>query len=493
MLTRQTVTDADSGHVESKSPLPLLCQKGERGGNSLSSGEGRLTLGCLWKLSTRVPTSRAPAGHGAYRLRTKRPATVRLLPLILAALLPIVVWSPVAAKLELDVDNPNLGKMPIAVQDFVGQGGSLSGRVLAEILKHDLYLTGLFQFIEMPQTTQTEPDFEAWSRAGSQAVISGAFQVNGDDMVLEARLYDTALKRLEQAKRFTGKVSDHRRIIHKFADRVMEKLTGTEGCFSSKIAFAGESPSKELYFMDFDGHNIYQITRNGSINLSPDWSRDLKTLVFTSYLNRNPDLWVLDLGTLRQFPISSRPGINASARYSPAGTAIAVSLSFKGIPKIFTITSEGHIINKLTNGRGNDISPTWSPDGSTIAYVSDQGGAPQIYTIPAQGGQPKRLTFNSNYNSDPDWSPRGDLICFTARVDGRFQICTIRTDGSDFRVLTSIGGNQDPAWSPDGRMIAFTSDRDGRKLIYVMDARGQIQEPISRVAGKGAAWSRNFR
>jgi TolB protein len=420
-------------------------------------------------------------------------ALSRLLALFLTALLSIFTCSPALAKLELDVDNPNLAKMPIAVQDFVGQGAAVSGRFLADIIKHDLYLTGLFHIVEAPPAGQVEPDYEGWSRLGTQAVITGAFQVNGEDMVMEARLYDTALKKLELAKRFTGKVSDHRRIAHRFADRVMEKLTGTEGCFSSKIAFAGESPSKELFFMDFDGHNLYQITRNGSINLSPDWAPDLRTLIFTSYLNRNPDLWSLDLSTLRQFPISARPGINASARYSPDGTSIALSMSFKGTPKIFTITPQGHVINKLTNGRGNDISPSWSPDGTTIAYVSDQGGAPQIYTISAQGGQPRRLTFSSNYNTDPDWSPRGDLICFTARIDGRFQICVIRPDGSDFRVLTSVGGNQDPAWSPDGRMIAFTSDRDGRKLIYVMDARGQIQEPVSRVVGKGAAWSRNFR
>jgi TolB protein len=417
-------------------------------------------------------------------------------PLAIVVLVLVLVCSPAAAKYELDVDTPTLTKTPVAVQDFAGQGGQLTGRLLADIVKHDLYLTGLFQVVEIPQTASSQsPDFEAWSQAGAQFVITGVFQMSGDDVVLEARLYDAALKKQEMAKRFTGKIPDHRRMVHRFADRVMEKLTGTEGCFSSKIAFAGEAPSKEIYFMDFDGFNTFQLTRNGSINMSPDWSPDSRSMVFTSYLNRNPDLWLLDLATLQQFPVSARQGINASGRYSPDGGTIALSMSIKGIPKIFAITPQGNIINRLTNGRGNDISPTWSPDGSTIAYVSDGAGTPQIYTIPATGGEPKRLTVssNSNYNTDPDWSPRGDMITFTARIEGRFQICTIKPDGSDFRVLTSAGQNQDPAWSPDGRMIAFTSDRDGRKLIYIMDARGQIQERVSRVEGKGVAWSRNFR
>ncbi|MBM3299553.1 MAG: PD40 domain-containing protein, partial [Deltaproteobacteria bacterium] len=116
-------------------------------------------------------------------------------------------------------------------------------------------------------------------------------------------------------------------------------------------------------------------------------------------------------------------------------------------------------------------------------------GAPQIYSISANGGQPNRLTFSTNYNTDPDWSPRGDRLAFTTRIEGRFQICSIRPDGSDLRVLTTQGSNQDPAWSPDGRMIAFSSDRRGRREIFVMDARGEIQMPVSPIPGKAPAWS----
>jgi TolB protein len=85
------------------------------------------------------------------------------------------------------------------------------------------------------------------------------------------------------------------------------------------------------------------------------------------------------------------------------------------------------------------------------------------------------------------------LLAFTSRIDGRFQICTMRTNGEDFRVLTNRGSNEEPAWSPDGRMIAFSSNRDGRKMIYLMDASGEIQVPVSPIPGKTPAWSRNFR
>lgn len=400
----------------------------------------------------------------------------------------------VEAKIIIDLDNPNLAKVPIAIPDFISdRPGSVDGTELTDVLRHDLYLTGLFHIVDSipqaPSDALQRADFDVLVETGTQALITGKFSVTGDQLTLEARLYDVALRKMEMGKRFSGRLKDRRVMIHRFADHVMKLLTGIPGCFSTRIAFVGAAQSREIFTMDVDGHNLGQVTRTGTIILSPEWAPDDRSIIFTAYLNGNPDLWSVDLFSHNQRIISARKGLNASARYSPRGDRIALSLSPKGIPKIFIITPQGNILKRLTNGRGNDISPTWSPDGSTIAYVSDRAGAPQIYLIPVGGGPSTRLTFESSYNTDPDWSPRGDLLAFTARIEGRFQICTIRTDGADFRVLTQEGSNQEPAWSPDGRLIAFTSNRQGKRRIYVMDARGEVQVPVSSIAGKAPAWS----
>lgn len=443
-----------------------------------------------------------PAGEG--KARANPPLARGALPrparkhrgVLLVLWIFIVGMSPSVgtAKLVIDLDNPNLARMPIAVAPFVAhQPASLDGRDLARIVKSDLQLTALFQVVQVDpsisETNQGDPDFALWAKTGAQALITGSYTVQGDELILEAKLYDLALKRMELGKRFTGKVRDHRRIVHTFCDRVMEKLTGVPGCFSTRIAFAGAAQSREIFSMDIDGYDMQQLTRNGSLNLFPGWAPDGRSILFTSYLNGKPDLWSLELGSLRQMPVSARSGINTSGRYSPDGREIALSMNDKGIPKIFIISPQGNIIKRLTDGRGNDISPTWSPDRSSIAYVSDQAGTPQIYMVPVRGGPPTRLTLDRDYNTDPDWSPRGDLLAFTSRIGGRFQICTIRIDGTDFKVLTDQGTNQAPAWSRDGRMIAFTSNRDGTRRIYIMDMRGQVQVPVSPIPGKSPAWS----
>ncbi len=404
------------------------------------------------------------------------------------------VW----AKLEIDVGNPNFAPMPIAVPDFVSsQTGSPYGKEAADILRNDLSMTGLFRILQAAPADSAqlngEPDFDAWGKIGVQALVKGTLQIHGDSIVVELRLYDVALKKMELGKRFSGRTGDLRLMLHRCGDRIMERLTGVPGCFSTQIAFVGSEKSREVFVMDYDGHNLQQVTRNGSINLFPEWAPDGSHLLFTSYLNGRPNLWLLALRTGQSRLLSARPGINASARYSPDGKLIALASSFQGIPKIFLITPQGNSIKRLTDGRGNDISPAWSPDQSTIAYVSDQAGTPNIYLVPAGGGQPRRLTFETTYNTDPDWSPTGDLLAFTSRIGGRFQICTVRTDGKDLRVLTQEGSNQSPAWSPDGRMIAFASKHKGVSRIYVMDRTGRIRIPVSPLPGKAPAWCRQPR
>lgn len=430
-------------------------------------------------------SSKSTAEGGLPRLR----GVICLLVVVALSAIPV----PLRAKLFIDLSNPDRGKMPIAIPDFESVApGALSGKALADILRNDLYLSGLFHIVPVASDGSNSferPDFDRWAQAGIQALILTRCEGRGDQLVLEARLYNVAMRKMEMGKRYVGRTADHRLIIHRFGERVMEALTGIRGCFSSRIAFVGASQTREIFSMDFDGHNLGQLTRGKTIVLSPDWSPDGRSLLFTGYNKGTPDLWSLDLGTGSQHLVSGRPGLNASARYSSQGDRVALSLTYNGIPKIFIITPQGNIIKMLTNGRGNDISPTWSPDGSMIAYVSDQAGAPQIYMVSVHGGSSTRLTFDTSYNTDPDWSPRGDVLAFTARVNGQFQICTIRTDGTDFRTLTSQGSNQEPAWSPDGRMIAFSSSRRGRREIFLMDAGGEIQVPVSPIAGKAPAWS----
>lgn len=94
----------------------------------------------------------------------------------------------------------------------------------------------------------------------------------------------------------------------------------------------------------------------------------------------------------------------------------------------------------------------------------------------------------------------GGVIAFTSNRTGNYDLFVMNADGSDQRPLTTTEA-QDGwiSWSPDGSRIAFQSDRSGALNIHVMDvANGLLADEaaVGRLTnsppGRGSwepAWS----
>lgn len=417
-----------------------------------------------------------------------------LLLLAFPALLPaqngyIEVTAPGNHQLKLAVDAPrSLDAAPSAVTakemgDVIAFDMNMSGNVIADT-KNQSPLPGLIAF--------TEIDFSPWLSSGYDLLVRSEFTIKGDDLTVEFRLFDVLNRKLLTAKRYLGKTRDLRRFAHSFSDEILMALTGERGCFTTHVAFVStQGGNKEIFTMDWDGHNLVQLTKNGSINLNPDFSPDGREIIYTSYKHGNPDLYKRALSKAIEIPISHRKGLNITGTWSPDGARIALALSKDGNAEIYTISKDGDNPHRLTVFPSIEVSPTWSPDGNSIAFVSDRFGKPQIFVMDANGYNVRRLTTAGNYNVNPRWSPKGDRIAYARMQGGGFQIYTINSDGSGDTQLTSVGSGENPAWSPDGRFIAFSSKRGGAEAIYVMRADGSGQTRVSQNKGRGTqpAWS----
>ncbi len=430
------------------------------------------------------------------------------LALLLAAfvLLPVTLLVPVrpaGGKVYLDIHDPNVRKLPIALPAFFNTGtreGAPLGEEIAQVLREDLKFSGLFDVLnpemyledpKKPALTREAIAFDAWRTIKADALIKGKYQAAGGQLETEARLFDVLHERMLTGKQYAGDAKDLRRMAHRFANEVLRVFTEEPGVFDTQIAFAsGPAGQKDLYRMDYDGHNLRKMTADGTINTLPSWAPDGESLLFTSYKWRNPDLYRLSLRDLKAREVSTRPGMNTGGIWSPKGDKIALTLSKDGDPEIYLMAPDGSGLQRLTHHRGIDVSPTWSPDGRRIAFVSDRTGSPQVYLMDAAGGDVRRLTLQGSYNTSPAWSPRGDRIAFVSRVGGTFQIFLIAPDGNHLQQLTTAGNNEDPSWSPDGRFLAFSSSRNGRYQIYLMNANGANQKRVTSLKGdsRHPAW-----
>lgn len=407
--------------------------------------------------------------------------------LILVILLPSALH---AQEGYLEVTASPDRKISLAVAPLINQGGGKSddiSRNTADALRFDMDLTGRFTILDTSQAALSsgirpgEFDMAPWRAVGAEYLIKSAYLLNGNDAILEFRLYDVKSGSQLLAKRYSGKIKDARKMAHSFSDEILLLQTRERGPFTGKIAFVSKkSGNKEIYLMDYDGYNVQRLTANGSININPDFSPNGREIIYTSYKKGNTDLYRRDLFSTAEARISSHPGINITGRWSPDGSRIALALSRDGNAEIYAISKDGKQLSRLTRSNAIETSPAWSPDGSRIAFLSDRLGKPQIFVMNADGSNSVRLTRSGDYNVSPSWSPKGDRILYCRQHSGGFQIHSITPDGNDDLQLTSEGSNEHPRWSPDGRFITFSSTRDGGQAIYVMRADGSGQTRVSR-------------
>ena len=422
--------------------------------------------------------------------------------LVLAWLAP---WSPPPApraqgvEVFLNVTGGGAKKLNIAIPEFALRGGTDprgTAKLLASVAGKDLTFSGLFSVVAA--TGSIPPNDiaalkEAWTAfaaAGAHAGVHGLLALRGEQLEVEMRLYDLTSPehRLIAARKFQGTVAQARRVAHRIADEIVLQFTGEPGVADTKIAYVlGPRGAKELYVADYDGAGAAPVTRNGSINLSPVWSPDARSLAFTSFVQGYPDLY-------RVFPFERRPlqtlaafaGINSAPAWSPDGRSLAMTLSKDGNPEIYVLNVATGALRRLTRHAGIDTDPTWSPTGRQLAFVSDRTGTPHVFVTDTDGANVRQLT-TGGFQTQARWSPKGDTIVYTQRQAGH-QLWAVNPDGSSPRQLTfGPGSAQSASWAPDGRHLAFQSNRLGRSQIFAMLLDGT--PPTQVTAGGGEATS----
>jgi len=405
---------------------------------------------------------------------------------------------PAQARVYIDITKPSSRKIPLALPNYglLPAGGAaelgVQGR---QVLVGDLTYTGLFDILD-PKTylgpAQGEVNPRQWKRIGADLLITGNYESTASTLSVEMRLYDVTEGKLVVGRRYDGLPSDMPAIMHRFADEVMEALTGEKSVFSTQIAFThAVGGIKEIWLMNFDGSGARQLTHRGDICLFPSWSSDGRLLAYSCYVNRRPSIILHALAGGGGQVIVNKPGVNITPAFRGNGQ-LAVATSHTGKTNIFLSDQVGNLGANLTDGWGIDVAPSFSPDGRQMAFCSDRAGQPQIYIRDVDGGAVRRITYGHKYAAAPSWSPRGDRIAFQVEVGGVFQVATIRPDGSDQQILTSgYGGGEEPSWSPDGRLIAYASRATGRYQIYVMTANGQPIKRLTELPGENGnpAWS----
>ena len=435
-----------------------------------------------------------------------------ILPALLMALGALIA-APVAAQddpgpLRIEITEGVIEPLPFALPQFIAGSRAAEDAAadITRVIAADLTGTGLFREVPREAHISSVTSFDSpvqwqdWQAINAQALITGSVTMEGGQLVVRFRLFDVfSQEPLGSGLQFVGSPDSWRRMAHRVADNVYQRITGETGYFDSRVAFVTlEGPKnarlRRLSIMDYDGANVQQLTDSRSLVLAPRFSPDGDSILYTSYETGIPRVYIMDLASVRARPLEDDAlTMTFSPRFSPDGRSVIFSAERGGNTDIYVLNLQTGERRRMTDAPSIETAPSFSPDGSQIVFESDRSGTQQLYIMPDKRrrgapDQPQRGRYGT-----PVWSPRGDMIAFTNQQDGRFHIGVMRIDGSEERLLTSSFLDEGPTWSPNGRVIMFTRETagaDGAPAIYSVDISGRNLQRVSTPGmASDPAWS----
>ncbi len=284
----------------------------------------------------------------------------------------VVLDRDAATRLNLAV--PRSGRPPEAGPEFLDAMNEVE-----QTLREDLAFTQLFD-VQGPEVLsgvrlsgERAEDLEQYRAYGNEVALLTEFKLNGDELILEGRVYDLASGQFILGKRFNGGIDLARRFAHAMSDEVVLYFTGRRGIAMTAIAFVSDRESqgsKEIFLMDYDGHAQRRITGHISTSLSPVWARDGSGLVYLSFFEGRPGVYWADLVTGRKTAIV--------AEEEPA------------------------------------YSPSLCPDGETLLFARPTSNM-EVFAVSRSGGAPRQLTRSSRIDTNPN-APRTALASRSPRA-----------------------------------------------------------------------------
>lgn len=303
----------------------------------------------------------------------------------------------------------------------------------------------------------------------------------------------------------------------------------------------------------FEAKDLFQLQVASDPQLRPD-GRLIAYVRATGDImmdRMNRSIWLIDLPSGKQQPVSEALGQLSSPRWSPDGTRLAYIFAPEGDkPQLkvrWLASGQSARLSTLAEGPRN-IS--WSADGTQLAFVMftpgkepklgglpdkpegakwaeplrfvDQlvyrtdvdghvrPGAYDIYVVSSDGGAPRRMT-NGEIHSDGaiEFTPDGRSLIYSAntkpdwmRDPNESEVWRLPLAGGPPVQLTDRDGpDEQPVVSPDGRLIAYVG-YDDRKLnshdyrLYVMNIDGSNKRQLLADFDRGISnpqWSDDGR
>jgi len=173
------------------------------------------------------------------------------------------------------------------------------------------------------------------------------------------------------------------------------------------------------------------------------------------------------LACLFAAPVNDRPAFGAEARFMQYPDIQGDRIVFSYENDLWIVPASGGTARRITTFPGKETMARFSPDGKWIAFTASYEGAADAYLMPAEGGEPKRLTYAPGGAQVLGWTPDGARVVIRSFMESFISRDTnlyfVSRDGSA------------PERLPIDRGVLCSLSADGNRMLYCRRGREEYQ------------------
>jgi len=124
---------------------------------------------------------------------------------------------------------------------------------------------------------------------------------------------------------------------------------------------------------------------------------------------------------------------------------------------LWKVGAAGGVAERLTSHPGSETFAQFSPDGKTLAFAAMYEGPTEVYTMPIEGGLPTRRTYYGGNAAPVGWTPDGKIIYVTRQFSTLpdSQLATVDLVNGANAVIP-LAQASDGVFDPSGKTLYFT-------------------------------------
>ena len=170
------------------------------------------------------------------------------------------------------------------------------------------------------------------------------------------------------------------------------------------VTLGGVDGNLDIHVLDITSRQTRRLTTHRAIDTEGTWSPDGRYVYFTSDRSGGPQVYRVSANGGTPERVTFEGSYNARPRLSPDGSRLAMVHNDRGNYRIAVMDLERKNLLVLSKGR-QDESPSFAPNSDILIYATRQGRNGVLETVSADGLIRQKMSEGRGDVREPVWSP----------------------------------------------------------------------------------------